>query len=103
MKYLLTIILFVSVNIFGQEDDILRLVQTYQIGSGNMVGCSHSTLYAQRENSLGKTDDIYKCVDYFLTFKNQKGIYVWEVFQVEHDNDKSVNTIWMRRTDRHRR
>ncbi len=95
MKYLLTIILFLSVNIFSQEDDISAL-QTYGIGSGNIAGCSHSAPIAQTKNSFGKSDDIYKCVNYLLNFKNQKGNYVWEVFQVEHDNDKSVNTIWMR-------
>ena len=94
MKYLLTIILFVSANIFSEETDFGAYL-TYNIGSGNLVGCSFNSLMSKNREL-----DLYKCANFFLTKTDAEGNYEWEVFQVEHAVNTSINTIWMRKINR---
>ena len=86
MKYLLTIILFVSANIFSQGSDIGEYLDL-SIGNDYISGC---TLNGAR-NSIER--DLFKCANYLLSKTDEE----WEVFQVEHYVDKKINTIWLRK------
>ena len=88
MKYLLTIILFVSANIFGEESGIGEYVNL-SIGNDYITGCTLSGFMARNKTER----DLFKCANYLLSKTDEE----WEVFQVEHYGDKKINTIWLRK------